>query len=783
MKRHTALRVRFLGAVLVGLGVISGSSAARAELITTIAGTGTPANNGDSGSAQKLNIGHPFGVEIGPDGALYITEVTNHRVWRLDRKTGQLTVVAGNGQKGYSGDGGPATEASLNEPYEVRFDKAGNMYFVEMQNHLIRKVDAQTGVISTVAGTGERGYAGDGGPATKAKFSVPHSIALDDAGGLYVADIGNHRIRRIDLKTGLIESIAGNGEKTLPVSGETVRDRPILGPRALDIAGRTMWIALREGNSVWKLDLDSGVISHIAGTGTKGYSGDGGPARQATFNGPKGIAVGGNGDVFVVDSENHVIRRIDTEAATVSTVAGAGPQAKGYNGDNRAAVTAGLAQPHGICVGPSGEIYIGDTRNHRVRHVRPYALKVAAGRKNARYSSSEPVQFRIKVLRYGQPARQGAVKYVLSKDGLTKFAVRRAKLNGQTITAFGLLPEPGFLRCTVNFTPVDSPPLTAVAAAAVSPEMIQPSLPPPEDFDEFWKSQRSRLASVPATAELTPVKSGDTTVEAFDVQVMCLGPAPVSGYLARPKGAAAKSLPAVLWVHGAGVRSSVLRQAVAGAQEGLLSFDVNAHGIPNVRPVEFYRELAAGRLKNYRHDGRDSRETSYFLGMYLRLMRAMDFLTAQPEWDGKTLIVCGHSQGGGQSLVAAGLDERVTAIAVGVPAMCDHSGRAANRINGWPKLVPTDHAGKPDEKILQASRYFDAVNFAARTDADALMSIGFIDAVCPPTTNFAAHNQLRGRKKTLERPRMGHAAPQEIKDAFLQFIKDHVKQQRATAAD
>ncbi len=166
---------------------------------------------------------------------------------------------------------------------------------------------------------------------------------------------------------------------------------------------------------------------------------------------------------------------------------------------------------------------------------------------------------------------------------------------------------------------------------------------------------------------------------------------------------------------------------------GMLSLDINAHGIPNGRPDEFYRGLAGGELKTYRHDGRASRESSYFLGMYLRLMRGMEFLTSQPEWDGKILIVSGHSQGGGQSLVAAGLDSRVTAIATGVPAMCDHSGRAANRINGWPKLVPTDHAGVPDAKILQASRYFDAVNFAARTDADTLMSIGFIDAVCPPS--------------------------------------------------
>ncbi len=772
MRRRVLSNGTVLLAVLIGLNEM-----AAAGPISTVAGTGRPDNNASQGRGDAVNIGQPFGVELGPDGALYVTEVLNHRVWRLDRKTGQLTVVAGNGQKGYAGDGGPATEAQLNEPYEVRFDADGNMYFVEMQNHLIRRVDAKTGKISTVAGTGEEGYSGDGGPAIEAKFSRPHSIALDDKGGLYVADIGNHRIRRIDLKTGIVDSIAGTGEKTLPTHGQPVKDGPILGPRALDLDGETMWIALREGHSIWKLNLNSGIIEHVAGTGEKGYSGDDGPALEATFNGPKGIAVGENGDVFVCDTENQVIRKIDPRTGIVTTVAGAGPDVATYNGDGRPALTAGLARPHGICVSPEGEIFIGDTLNHRVREVEPYALHVSTGRENGRYETAEPVDFQIDVLKYGRPATSGSVAYSLSHAGLTALTAGRAELQGEPIHVKGVLPEPGFLRCQVKVTPPHGPPLIAVAAAAVSPEMIQPSLPAPDDFDEFWALQKKRLAQVPATAEVTPVESPDENIEAFDVQVACLGPTPVSGYLARPKNAAPKSLPAILYVHGAGVRSSSLGSAVEGAQMGMLALDINAHGIPNGRPAKYYRDLAAGKLKNYRHDGRDSRDTSYFLGMYLRLMRAMDFLTAQPEWDGKILIVSGHSQGGGQSLVAAGLEPRVTAIAVGVPAMCDHSGQVINRINGWPKLVPMDKSGQPDAAVLEASRYFDAVNFAARTDADAIVSIGFIDAVCPPTTNFAAYNQLRGKKQTVERPQMGHAAPQDIKDEFKQFIRNHIEKQ------
>lgn len=346
------------------------SAASRAATIDTVAGTGKPADAGDGGPALQTNVGDPFGVEIGPDGALYITEVRNHRVRRLDLKTGNLTTVAGNGTKGYSGDGGPATKAQLNEPYEVRFDKAGNMLFVEMMNHLVRKVDAKTGIISTVAGTGRAGFSGDGGPATKAEFKNPHSIALDANDAIYIADITNHRIRRVDPKTGNVESIAGTGDKKLPTDGQIAKGNPILGPRALFIDGATMWIALREGNSVWRMNLGDGVLKHVSGTGKSGFTGDGEAAAGATFAGPKGIAVGPDKNVYVVDTENHAIRKIDTTTNKISTVAGSGPKQKGGAGDGGPATSAQMDRPHGICVGPDGALFIGDTLNHRVRRVK-----------------------------------------------------------------------------------------------------------------------------------------------------------------------------------------------------------------------------------------------------------------------------------------------------------------------------------------------------------------------------------------------------------------------------
>lgn len=342
----------------------------QAPILETVAGNGQADLGSLAGPALATPVGSPFGVEIGPDGALYVTEVAHHRVRRVDLSTGQLTTVAGCGRKGYSGDGGPAIDAELNEPYEVRFDAAGNMFFVEMQNHLVRRVDAKTGLISTVAGTGEAGFAGDGGPAINAKFRKPHSIALDDRGGLYIADIGNHRIRRVDLKTGRIETIAGTGKRQLPGDGNLARGKPMAGPRALFVRDRSLWIALREGHSVWRLDLDRGTVHHVAGTGEKGYSGPRSPAKDATFNGPKGIALGPAGNVFVVDTENQVIRKIDPRSGLVTTVAGSGPTARGPAGDGGPATDAEMDRPHGVCIGPDGAIYIGDTNNHRVRRVR-----------------------------------------------------------------------------------------------------------------------------------------------------------------------------------------------------------------------------------------------------------------------------------------------------------------------------------------------------------------------------------------------------------------------------
>jgi DNA-binding beta-propeller fold protein YncE len=341
------------------------SVAARAAEIRTIAGNGRQTYSGDGGPAFEAGIAEPFGLTLGPDGSLYVCSVKNHCIRRIDERTGFISTVAGSGQMGYAGDGKPANRALCNEPYEIRFDSEGHMFFVEMQNHLVRRVDAKTSIITTVAGDGTAGFAGDGGKAVNARLKQPHSIALDGAGGLYVADIGNLRIRRVDLRSGFIETVAGTGEKGAPRDGATLLETPLDGPRALDFDTRgQLYLALREGNAVVKVDLRGQKLLPLAGTGNKGYSGDGGPARLAKLSGPKGIALGPGGDVYLADTENHAIRVIRAASGIIETLVGDGTPGDGPEISPR---RCRLQRPHGVFVDPRGNVYIGDSSNHRVR--------------------------------------------------------------------------------------------------------------------------------------------------------------------------------------------------------------------------------------------------------------------------------------------------------------------------------------------------------------------------------------------------------------------------------
>ncbi len=402
-----------------------------------------------------------------------------------------------------------------------------------------------------------------------------------------------------------------------------------------------------------------------------------------------------------------------------------------------------------------------------------YSLTVSTDRPDALYRQGQKVGFRIRLLHGGQPVRDAEVGWTISKDGVPPNQTGTLKLTTGEGTVFGKLDEPGFLQCRVTFLNPAGTVLNAVAGAGVSPRRIRPSLPVPGDFDMFWTAQKKQLAAVPLNARLAPVESAEVGIECFDLQADCVG-APVSGYYARPTGARVRSLPIILTVHGAGVRSASLAAAAEWAAQGFLALDLNAHGIPNGKPAPYYTDLAKGELKEYRIQGRESRDTIYFRGMFLRLVRAIDFLTAQPEWDGRTLIVYGSSQGGAQAIVAAGLDPRVTFFGAAVPAMCDHTGSVVGRVNGWPKLVPGD-TDALDGKVRETARYYDAMNFASRTRAAGIMSVGFIDNICPPTTVYAAYNALKGKKEIFNDPPSRHANSASAKAAMRKALFRHLE--------
>ena len=335
--------------------------------IVTFSGTGRAGYWGDGGPATRALLDNPFGIVRGPDGSLYICDTNNHVIRKVS-SNGKIETVAGSGKPGYWGDGGPALQAALNEPYEVRFDKKGNLFFVERVNHIVRRVDAVDHSISTVAGTGKPGFSGDEGPAMKAELRQPHSIQFDPEGDLYICDIGNHRIRRVEMGTGMIFTFAGNGKQAPTPDGAPIDGTSLNGPRAIDFDKEgNMWLALREGNAVYKLDRRARKIYHMAGTGEKGFTGNGGPAREATLSGPKGISIGPGGNVYLADTESHTIRMIDQKTGRMELIAGTGERGDGPDGDPLACP---MARPHGVFVDADGSIFVGDSEAHRVRMIR-----------------------------------------------------------------------------------------------------------------------------------------------------------------------------------------------------------------------------------------------------------------------------------------------------------------------------------------------------------------------------------------------------------------------------
>lgn len=349
------------------ISVIIPSMAASDWTISTLAGTGVAGFSGDGGSAISAEITDPYGVVRGPDGAIWFCEHNGHRIRRI-AVDGTISTIAGTGQKGYGGDGGPATLATLNLPHELRFDSAGNLYIADMGNNAVRRIDVKTGIITTAAGNGKKPGKEVIDLEYHGSLDSPHSIQFGSDDNLYICEVPRHIIRSLALKSGTVVLFAGTGK-----SGSTPDGAPIVGtalnnPRSIDVdRNGSLWLVTREGNQVFELDLKAGKIHWVAGTGQPGFTGNGGPARAATLSGPKGISIGANGNVWLADTESHSVRMIEASTGRIVLIAGTGTKGNGTDGD---ALNCALNRPHGIFADKDGTVLIGDSEANRIRVLR-----------------------------------------------------------------------------------------------------------------------------------------------------------------------------------------------------------------------------------------------------------------------------------------------------------------------------------------------------------------------------------------------------------------------------
>ncbi len=336
---------------------------------------------GDGGPAISAQLNSPYGVAVDPAGNLYIADTGNYAVRKVGLN-GIITTVAGNGNLGYSGDGGPATSARLNAPYSVAADAAGKIYIADSGNNVVRKVGVK-GTITTLAGNGIAGYSGDGGPAAAAQLTNPSGVALD-AGNLYIADSNNDAIRQVALASSVIATMAGNGIPGLTGDGGAATGAQLSWPtgEALDGAGN-LYIADTNDNAIRKVAAD-GTISTVAGKGTPGYSGDRGPATSAQLNSPWGVALDRSGNLYIADSGNFVIRKVAN--GVITTVAGNG--SAGHSGDGGPALSAGLSYPYDVALDAAGNLYVAEPRDATIRMVasKTGIITTVAGTRTQGYS-------------------------------------------------------------------------------------------------------------------------------------------------------------------------------------------------------------------------------------------------------------------------------------------------------------------------------------------------------------------------------------------------------------
>lgn len=341
---------------------------ANAQNISTVAGNGSAGFSGDGGPATSGRLNYAQDVALDTFGNIYIADAFNQRVRKITATTGIISTIAGTGVAGYSGDGGDATLAQLNAPIGIATDLSGNVYICDNGNHRIRKISVATGIITTIAGDGTPGASGDGDPATDARIYGPYDIAVDHEDNVYIADVSNNKIRKITASTGIMTTVAGTGAPGFSGDGGAATSARLFQPFSVAVDGSgNLYIADASNYRVRKVTAATGNISTIAGNGSAGASGDGGLATAARFNTPYSIAVNRSGDLFISDFNNSKIRKVTAATGIVSTVAGTGTS--GYTGDGGPAVSARLGEPRGLFLDQSGNLYLADYLNSAIRFI------------------------------------------------------------------------------------------------------------------------------------------------------------------------------------------------------------------------------------------------------------------------------------------------------------------------------------------------------------------------------------------------------------------------------